>query len=393
MIYTPVYHKTVEAVGKTSRFVSSRGGTRSGKTFANLQVLYQLALMDKTPTVTSVVSETFPHLKRGAIRDFREILGDLWEDELWSKTDSTYTLHNGSVIEFFSADQPGKVHGPNRHRLFINEAQNISYEIARQLLVRTRGLVIIDYNPTSSFWVNEKIEVRDDCELVTSTYKDNSFLSPEQVREIEANMEDKNWWKVYGLGEFGTLEGVIYEFDTIDKLPELAGGMQELEGLDFGFATDPTARVHIIADPRKKEAWLRERCYQTAMLNRHIVEDLRSDGVTKAVPIYADCAEPKSIAEIREGGFNIIPCSKDAPVRSEKLRFQIQWMQGWKLHVTKDSLNLIKELRNYVWEKDINGNNLNYPIDKYNHLLDAARYGLYTRFAGRTASANNFRIL
>ena len=391
MIYTSVYHKTIEAIGRTERFVSSRGGTRSGKTFSNLQIIYQLALLDKKPTITSVVSETFPHLKRGAMRDFREALGDLWDDECWSKTGSMYTLRNGSLIEFFSADAPAKVHGPARDRLFLNEIQNIPYEIARQLFVRTRGLILMDYNPTASFWGNEKVETRPDCVTITSTYRDNDFLTPEQVREIESNRGDKNWWKVYGEGEFGTLDGLIYNFDLVDSLPELEGKLQEVWGLDFGFTQDPTAIVKIVADPRKKEAWVQEMCYETGMLNRHIVERFRSIGIDPRSPIYADCAEPKSIAEIKEAGINIIPCSKDAPVRSEKLHFQLQWMQGWTIHVTKDSLNVIKEGRNYTWEKDTDGELTNYPVDIFNHAMDAMRYALYTRF-GQNAGYGQYNI-
>ena len=193
MLTTPVYTRTRDAIARTDRFVSSCGGTRSGKTFANLQLIYELAALDKRPTLTSIVSETFPHLKRGAIRDFPIAIGDYYDDRCWNKSDSTYTLPNGSVLEFFSADSPSKVHGPARDRLFLNEIQNIPYEIARQLFVRTKGLILMDYNPTATFWGNELVEPRPDCITIHSTYKDNALLSPEQIREIEANQGDLNW--------------------------------------------------------------------------------------------------------------------------------------------------------------------------------------------------------
>ena len=155
----------------------------------------------------------------------------------------------------------------------------------------------------------------------------------------------------------------------------------EIQGIDFGFTNDPTARVQVIADPRKKILWVRQRTYKTHMQNRHIIQDLLEDGVGNRVEIYADCAEPKSIADIKEAGFNVIPCDKSAPVKSDKLKFQLQWMQGWKLYVTKDSIDLIRELRNYVWAKDKDGNPLNEPIDKFNHLLDSLRYCTWTKFA------------
>jgi phage terminase large subunit len=196
---------------------------------------------------------------------------------------------------------------------------------------------------------------------------------------------------VYGEGKVGTLEGLIYEFDLVDSLPALSGKLVEVWGMDFGFVNDETAIVKVIADPRKREAWVQEMCYERAMLNRHIAGKLQECGLDSRTPIYADCAEPKSIAEIKEAGFNVIPCSKDAPVRSEKLKFQIQWMQGWQLHFTKDSLNLIKEGRNYVWEKDKDGNITNCPIDVYNHALDALRYATFTRF-GQNAGYGQYRI-
>lgn len=382
MITTPVYDKTMDAIIKTSRFVSSCGGTRSGKTIANLQALYKIACQDRTPSLASVVSETFPHLKRGAIRDFSTALGEEYDERRWNKSESIYTCPSGSLIEFFSADAPSKVHGPARDRLFLNEIQNIDYETARQLFVRTTGLVLMDYNPTASFWGNELIEPRDECVTIHSTYKDNSFLTAEQIREIEANQNDKNWWKVYGLGEFGTLDGLIYDFQLIDEMPEPAG-LTEVWGLDFGFTHDPTAIVRVLADTRKKILYAEEICYRTGMLNADITAALQEAQLQRHTHVWADAAEPKSIAEIgRAGGFNIRACDKSAPVRSSRLTFQLQWMQGWTLYVTKASVNLIKELRNYTWAKDRDGNLTNVPIDTWNHACDAMRYAAYSEIAG-----------
>ena len=425
MRLTRVAKKTISAWKRHLRYISSCGGTRSSKTYSNLQT-FIIALVEevnlaKPPTVNSVVSESMPHLQRGAIRDFKAIMETegLWQESRWNETQHTYTWANGSILEFFSVDNAGKVHGSARDRLFINEAQNISYEIARQLFVRTRGQIVCDYNPTHSFWLNEIIEAKQNCTTIHSTYKDNDFLSPEQVAEIEDNKSDANWWKVYGEGKVGTLDGLIYDFEQIDALPpkgvdkpqaektpeELyADSLTEIQGIDFGFTNDPTARVQILVDHKKKILYVRERCYRTHMKNEHIKEDLRADGVSRTTEIYADCAEPKSIAEISEEEFfdekglkrkrtifNVIPCDKDAPVKSDKLKFQLQWMQGWKLYVTKDSINLIKELRNYVWAKDRDGNTLNEPIDKFNHLLDAMRYAVWSKY-GQNAGYGQYSI-
>lgn len=396
---TPVFDRTSEAFLRRPRYVSSCGGTRSGKTFSILQLLIIVLLGEerrKAPaTVNSVVSESMPHLKRGAIRDFKAIMeaDGLWREDRWSETDKTFTFANGSILEFFSVDNAGKVHGSARDRLFMNECQNIPYEIARQLFVRTRGQILLDYNPTHSFWVNEVIEPRDNCVTVHSTYKDNSFLSDVQVREIEDNRSDATWWRVYGEGKVGTLEGLIFDFEQVDALPdpEQDHNLTVCQGLDFGFTNDPTARVKIVADRRKRIVWARERCYATHMKNSHIIEDLQADGVTPREEIFADCEEPKSIAEISDAGFNVIRCDKSAPVKSNKLTFQLQWLQGWKLYVTRDSLNLIKELRNYTWAKDKDGKPQNYPIDKWNHAIDALRYGCWSKF-GQRAGEGEYHI-
>lgn len=406
--FSKVYWKIYDAAEKKPRYISNKGGTRSTKTYSTLQFLFLLIpVVDQPGDITSVVSETFPHLRMGAMRDFENIIGHpLKGDDHWRESDHTWTFDNGAKLEFFSADTPDKVHGSQRKRLFVNEANHIDYEIYRQLAVRTSSIIFIDYNPASVCWIQQKVECRDNCILIRSTYKDNPFLTQEQIEEIESNKSDKNWWKVYGQGVEGTLDGLIYEFELIDYLPpkgvdkpeaqktdeeKYADSLTEIHGLDFGFTNDPTARVKILVDHKRKHLYVQEKCYKTHMQNRHIVEDLQQDGVGRYTEIYADCAEPKSIKDIQDGGFRVIACDKDAPVKSDKLKFQLQWMQGWKIFVTKDSLNLIEELRNYTWAKDKDGNLLNQPIDKWNHLLDAMRYAVWTKF-GQNAGQGEYHI-
>lgn len=397
---TRVFDEIALAYHQGCRGVDSRGGTRSTKTYSALQFLFFLAVSCVKKLVISVVSETLPHLKKGAIRDFEEILrnegyivGSLKDDKRWNSSDRTMTFANGTIIEFFSADSPGKVHGPSRDILFINEGQNIRWETANQLMLRTRDFVIVDYNPTHEFWAHLKLATDRRFRTIVSTYKDNRFLTPGQIEDIEKGKEDANWWRVYGLGLTGQLEGVIYDFEQVDEMPDHTPGdnLIELQGLDFGFTNDPTARVRILADWRKRVAWVEQRCYDVAMQNKHIIADLERDGVSPYVPIYADCAEPKSIADIQDAGYNVIACDKDAPVKSDKLKFQLQWMQGWKFYVTKDSLDLIREQRNYTWKKDKDGKPLNEPIDKFNHALDAMRYALWTRF-GKEAGSGQYTL-
>ena len=390
-----VFWLIYDAAKRRPRYISNRGGTRSGKTYSTLQFLHILIpKADKAGDITSVVSETLPHLKRGAIRDFESIIGhSLKDDSHWNATDFVYTYDNGAKLEFFSAESSAKVLGPARKRLFVNEANHIDYETFRQLAVRTTGIIFIDYNPAATFWAMEKVEVKDNCITIVTTYKDNEFLSPEQVAEIEDNKNDERWWKVYGEGKVGTLEGVIYDFTQTDALPtgDEASSLVECYGLDFGFTNDPTAIVRILADTRRKHLYVQEVCYKRRMTNPMIAEHLKSAGLNNRVEVFADCAEPKSIAEITQAGLNIKACDKDAPVKSDKLKFQLNWMQGWKLFVTKDSLNLIEELRNYTWAKDKDGNPLNIPIDKFNHLLDALRYGVWSKF-GQRAGYGQYNI-
>lgn len=378
MIPSIVFERTLDAWLTNPRYISSCGGTRSGKTFSNLQLLYIYAAKHKV--TISVVSETFPHLKRGAIRDFTNILGTAWDDTKWSKTDSIYTLSNGSIIEFFSADSPAKVHGPARDILFLNEAQNIPYDIARQLFVRTRERIILDYNPTHSFWLNEKIEPLENCKCIHSTYLDNcdatthkSFLTEAMMAEIESNKADASWWQVYGLGQVGKLEGVIYDFTQVDALPD-ADGMIDVYGMDFGFSNDPTTLIHCLIDNRKKEIWLDEVCYRRGMLNADIARTMEEAQVPKrSTPIFADCAEPKTIAELASYGWNVRPCYK-ATRKAE----QIQVLKGYHINITKRSLNTIKEARGYVWQKDKDGSPINEPTPINDHAMDAFRYGCFT---------------
>lgn len=389
-----VFWKLYAAAAHRPRVISQRGGTRSGKTFSTLQFLHLvIPEADGPGDVTSVVSETLPHLKRGAVRDFERIVGrPLSACGEWNASTLTWTYANGARLEFFSADSPDKVMGPARKRLFCNECNHIRYETYRQLAVRTTGLILLDYNPAAMFWAIEKVETRADCVCIRTTYEDNrDFLSADQVAEIESNRGDEKWWKVYGLGEIGTLEGAVYDFDTVDALPEERSSLVEVQGLDFGFTNDPTARVQVLADTGRKVLYCRQRCYRTRMLNSDIIADLKADGVPPNVEVFADCAEPKSIEEIRRAGFRIMPCDKDAPVKSDKLAFQLQWMRGWRLLVTKDSLDLIEELRNYTWAQDRDGHPLNWPVDRFNHLLDALRYAVWTKF-GRNAGRGQYRI-
>jgi phage terminase large subunit len=386
MNLTDVYTKTYEATRQTSRFVSSCGGTRSGKTISILQLMYFIIAAESNAglpkTVNSVVSETMPHLRRGAIRDFKIYLAEYLDMERWSEGSYTYTFPNGSILEFFSADSASKVHGPARDRLFLNEGQNMKWETVRQLLVRTRKTVWIDYNPTHEFWVHTKIESRDTCVKINSTYLDNKdretgewMLSDEQIAEIESNKDDKYWWRVYGEGKVGQLEGLIFpDFEQVDDLPnpeERPDGMVEAYGLDFGFTNDPSVLIHVLVDTRSRVIWADEVFYRTGMLNSDMAAAMKEAGVGRKT-VYADAAEPKTIEELRRYGFNVRPCYK-ATRKAE----QLQAMKGYRQKITKRSLNLIREHRGYTWQRDKDGSYLNEPVAVQDHAEDGFRYGCF----------------
>ena len=361
-----IFNGALTAMRRGKRVIVCKGGTRSGKTWGLLQLCYTLA-MNKRNILVSVVGESVPFLKRGAMRDFKTMLGNDWHEEWWNATDKVYTFPaTKSSIEFFSADNIGKVHGSSRDYLFINECYFILYETFRQLAVRTRKTIFLDYNPRSRFWVDEHLLERENTELIHSTYRDNPFLSAEQVAEIESNRSDANWWRVYGEGETGSVEGLIYtNWDIVDAMPS---SRHEYIGIDFGFTNDPTAILRVVKSGG--ELYVDELCYRRGYDNTMIARLLKDEGCNAYTDIVADSAEPKSIREINAFGLNCKPVTKSP----DSILNGIQVLQRYKLHVTQRSIGTINELRNYSWKQDVNGNYQNKPIGIFDHAMDALRY-------------------
>lgn len=365
-----IYNRNIVAMNN-HHVIVNKGGTRSGKTWSLLQLCATLAT-HCDGILISVVGETLPFLKRGVIRDFHSMMGGAWNADKWNATDLVYSFDNGSQIEFFSADNEGKVHGSARDVLFINECYFVDWEIYRQLEVRTRALIFLDYNPRSRFWVDDNILGKPDVALIHSTYKDNPFLTDRQRQAIEAYKDDENWWRVYGLGEMGSVEGLIYtRWATVPEMPSTF--KREFYCIDFGFTNDPTSILRVRLSGG--ELWIEELAYRTAMLNGDIVNVLQQNHVQRNAQIVCDSAEKKSIAEINNiGGFRAVACVKG----NGSVVSGITMVQAYKINVTKNSLGVIDELRNYSWKRDANGNYINIPIDRYNHSLDALRYGVTT---------------
>lgn len=364
---------TLNDLAAEKRLIAQRGGTRSGKTYSIMQVLFTLA--EATDYAIDVVSESLPHLKRGALHDWREILTKAEvENYTENKTDGTFTFNTGAVVRFFSVDDWGKVKGARRDVLFINEANRIDYESYRQLAVRTTRSIIIDWNPDCEFWYEAQgLNVQYPPHV--STYKDNVFLDAAQVAEIESNRNDTNWWRVYGLGEVGRVESMVYtRWEQVAEIPATARLIGY--GLDFGFMADPTALVAVYMQDGL--LWLDECIYEKGLTNDRIAAKIMA---LPPAPIVADSAEQKSIAEIRNYGVKQIePAVKGA----DSILNGIDVVSRYDMKVTQRSLNVIDELRHYKWQVDkISGKITNRPIDRYNHAMDAVRYLVSGKLSNR----------
>lgn len=343
------------------------GGTSAGKTISILQLLIDDAQTDKAPTLASVVSESYPHLSRGSIRDFLNIMQQhgYFKDANWNKTEHTYTFESGSKIEFFSADMPHKVRGPRRDRLFINEANNISKETFDQLEVRTKEYIWLDWNPTTEYWFYTDIKGNDNVDFEVLTYKDNEALNDNIVKSIESRQCNKNWWAVYGLGQLGEVEGKIYkDWQIIDEIPHEA--RLERYWLDFGYSNDPAAIGAIYY--YNGGYILDEILYQRGLFNKQLADQFSN--IPKAL-VMADSSEPKAIDEIKSYGVMIQPCVKG----SDSIKQGINYVQGQRISVTKQSTNIIKEYRNYMWKTDKDGKILTVPESGLDHHMDGIRYG------------------
>ena len=347
-----------------------QGGTSAGKTFGILPILIDKAT--KNPNIEiSVVAESIPHLRRGALKDFLNIMkwtGRYFEQR-FNKSFLRYEFANGSYIEFFSADDSSKLRGARRDILYINECNNVDFNSYNELAIRTKQEIYLDFNPANEFWVHTELKDEGDSDFLILTYKDNEALDERIVKEIEKNKLKantssywENWWRVYGEGLVGMLEGVVFSnWKVIDKIPDEARLLGY--GVDFGYSVDPSSIIEVYN--YNGERILNEICYETGLVNTDIAKKLQ-----KNVIAYADSSEPKSIEEIRRTGQVIKGVRKGA----DSINFGIQIMQSQSYLVTSKSSNLIKELRAYCWDKDRTGKQLSKPTDSLNHAVDAVRY-------------------
>jgi phage terminase large subunit len=361
---TDVYFKNLDAYQSGEHLIINQGGQGSSKTYSILQLLYLIAKKE-TRRIT-VASYALPHLKQGAMADFDKILESFGENPgiLKNISESTYYIGKSS-IEFFGIEgNIAKAHGPRRDILFINEAnRKITYEVYDQLSTRTQGAVFLDFNPDQEFWLHEKVIPNFKHTFVKSSYIDNPWLPDKELRNILAKKDKpgfENWWKVYGLGELGKLEGAIFtnwRYGAFDV--SLPYGF----GLDFGF-NDPDAMVKTAVDHKAKKMYWDEKIYKEG----NSFDQLRQQVAfhcTRNDAITADCADARMINELRKY-FNITPVNKAKWTVAEALKM----MQDYEHIITETSYNLSKEFSNYIW----NDKKAGVPIDGFNHLIDGGRY-------------------
>jgi phage terminase large subunit len=382
----------INKIRKLHKFVKGvQGGSSAGKTYAILPILIDIATKNPLSEL-SVVAESIPHLKRGAMKDFKKImvLTQRWFDGRWNATDFKYTFGNGSVIEFFSADNDAKLRGARRDWLYMNECNNMNFNAYTELASRTKKGVYLDWNPTNEFWFHTDLNGDEDVDFVILNYHDNeacpesalSFILKAKEKAEQGNTFWINWYKVYGLGQIGSLQGVVLDnWQQCDEIPTDAKLVAY--GTDFGFTNDPTTLIGVWKQEGK--LWIDELLYRNNMTNNEIGNFYKSVNVGRS-EVICDSAEPKSIEELRRQGFNVHPAMKGP----DSIKIGIDILKRYDLMVTKRSTNIIKELRSYLWETDRDGKLTGKPIDHNNHAIDALRYialnKLNNRPAGRYAT-------
>ena len=361
--------------------VVHQGGTSSSKTYSILQHLATVLCTQKNEVIT-VVGQDIPNLKVGAYRDFQNIINEtpFFQQNVtdWNKSNRTFDSVTGSTIEFNSYKDDIDARSGKRSYSFFNEANGISYDIFEQINMRTSKQTIIDFNPSARFWAHDNLYGRDDVDWFVSTFRDNDFIQPSIVKKIKSyeptpeNIErgtaNEYRWKVYGLGEVGRLEGLVFpDFQVSSEFPEEY--KWRVFGMDFGYTNDPTTLIEIRY--AHGDLYWREHIYQTGLTNPEIASEVKRLEFNRE-KIVADSAEPKSIEEIKRGGCYIIPAEKGR----DSINQGIDAIKRYKCYIHSSSKNLIEEFSSYTWDKDRDGNPTNKPIDKFNHGIDAGRYAL-----------------
>ena len=354
-----------------TRIQIHQGGTRSGKTYSICQALIGWCVENKNAGwVITIIRKTMPSLKASVMRDFFQIL----ENEGWyspanhNKSSSQYLLF-GNMIEFVSIQESQRIRGRKRHIAFLNEANELTFEDFTQIILRTSEILIMDFNPSDVFsWIYDKVMTREDASFYQTTYLDNPFLDINTIKEIEyLKLTDANYWRVFGLGERGlNISAIFPHFNQVDRTPDRAKFISF--GLDWGFTNDPSALISVYKDGL--DLYVEEHLYETGLTNNDLMRKIRDLGIERQ-EIIADSSEPKSITEFERKGF-LIKGAKKGP---DSIRLGIDIMKRHRINITKESINLIKEMQSYKWKTNRDGNQINEPeSNQKDHGIDAFRY-------------------
>jgi phage terminase large subunit len=365
---TILFEKNYKA---TANIVVNQGGSNSGKTFAITQVLFCRACEAGRQVIT-VVGQDMPNVTSGVLRDALTIYhssGILQQAvKSYNKTDRVFEFHNGSIIEFKSYENGQDAKSGKRDYLFVNEANGINYDVFSELHLRTRIQVFIDFNPNHAFWVHDKLIGREGVQLIISDHRHNPFISEKTRCMLESLKEtDRERWRVYARGLTGKISGLVFDnWHICEQIPNDAKLIAC--GLDFGFTNDETACL--VVYKQNGELWVEEVLYETGLTNADISARLKEAEISKRTEIIADCAEPKSIEELRRLGWYVVPAKKGA----DSVVNSIDILKRYRLNITRGSINLRSELERYKWKIDHSGRSLNIPTDRWNHLIDPLRY-------------------
>ena len=357
-------------------FLIAQGGMRAGKTYPIMMLITSWCQLNANK-IASVAGISYPHLAKGAIRDFQTIMKNagIWEPDRWNGSAKTYTFANDTILEFISVDKMD-AHGPARDLLFVNEANDMDWETFDQLASRTSQKVIIDYNPTAEFWAHTELLAKkpERCDFIILTYKDNEALAPRIRDYIESHRpkpgeKPSNWWIVYGEGQIGSLEGNVYHgWRKITEADTKVTTRLIRYGLDFGF-NDQTALVEI-RETEDGGLIIKELIYESELRSDQYPEALKAAKVDPSILIVADAARPEIIATIREAGYCIVPADKNAGSVMRGID-RVQQRQ-----IIYDGKDLEREYLSYAWRKTRSGKLLNEPQDGNDHLMDALRYAI-----------------
>lgn len=349
-----------------------QGGTGAGKTTSVLAMISDLSF-EQHDELLSIVTDTLPNLKRNALRDWYKLLVGTGRERYWSENKSDHIFTNlvtGFQVEFFSTDNEG-ARGARRDYLFVNEANRIDWETFSQLETRTRKKIWIDFNPVNEFWAHRELLGRPDVEFIKLNYLDNESLPEGERKALEMRRGDgtSNWWKVYGLGEIGSLEGNVYEgWQPLGGEEIRRNGILVRYGLDFGFSNDETALLSLYK--LEDGMGIIEEVYQRGILGSQYPEILKSHNIDPSVLIVADAARPEIIAEIRNAGYRIVGADKGP---GSVLR-GIDRVQQRKIYYC--GKNLEREFMTYSWRKKKSGELRDEPQDGNDHCMDALRYAI-----------------